>query len=233
MKHAGNGPASPGPAGEKEGFMGSTGKAGCGCIIGILVVVMVLAGVLMHPMSLKFMAKQFRYEDKIVPADALFVPRFAEDKKGDLYTEAFREYFAGNGKAVYIEDDKILGTNITEFVSRMAKARGVKENIIKGIDPGPDGTAGTNALKEKLKASGVKKVIVVVPEYASRRYHYIYDSSRSGDAVFYMIKPVQVTYFQRDKWWRDCLSRSLMAREFYASLSHYSSMLWKKESGKQ
>ncbi len=212
--------------------MGNKGKAGCGCLIGILVIIMILAGVLMHPMSLKFMAKQFRYEDRIVPADAVFVPRFVEDRKGDLYTEAFREYFAGNGKVIYIEDDRILGTNIVEFVSRMARARGIKENVIKGIDPGPDEALRTKALKEKLKASGIRKVIVVVPEYASRRYHYIYASSGDDGAMLYMIKPVQVSYFQKDRWWRDSLSRSVAAREFLASLSYYYSLLGKKDGAK-
>lgn len=212
--------------------MGSGGKAGCGCLIGILVVVMVLIGVFMHPMSLKFIAGQLRYQDKIVPADAVFVPRFIEDRKGDLYAEAFREYFAGNGRAIYVEDDVVLGASVAGSVSRMARERGVKDNVIKGIDPGPDEEAGAKVLKEKLKALGVKKVIVIVPEYVSRRYHYIYSSSGGPNAVFYMIKPVQVPYFQKDRWWRDSFSRSIMMRELCASLSYYSSLFWKKDGTK-
>lgn len=207
--------------------MGSKGKAGCGCLMGILITIMILAGVLFHPISLKFMAKQFRYEDKIVPADAIFVPRFPEDRNGEVYVQAFREYFDGNGKAVYIEDDKVLGMDIGDLLSRMAKERGIKEGVIKPVRPGDDRGKATTILKERLKAAGLKKVIVVVPGYVSRRYHQMYDSSRDGNAVLYMIKPVQVSYFRSDGWWRDDLSRSIMAREFYTSLVYYYSLLRK------
>jgi len=207
--------------------MDNKGKTGCGCLIGGLVIIMILTGVLLHPVSLRFMAKQFRYEDKIVPADAVFVPRFPEDRTGELYVEAFREYFSGNGKVVYIEDDKVLGTDIYDLVSRMAKTRGIKEGAIKSVELGNNGGGKTAALKEKLKASGVRKVIVVIPEYASRRYHQMYDSTRDGGAILYMIKPVQVSYFRKDGWWRDDPSRSIMAREFYTSLTYYYSLLRK------
>jgi hypothetical protein len=64
----------------------------------------------------------------------------------------------------------------------------------------------------------MKKVIVIVPEYASRRYHVIYSRDTSG--VLYMIKPLKVSYFQSDHWWRDDISRGLMAREAYYSLKY-------------
>ncbi len=207
--------------------MDSKGKMGCGCLIGLLIIIMILTGILLHPASLRFMAKQFRYEDKIVPADAIFVPRFPEDRNGELYVEAFREYFSGNGKVVYIEDDKVLGTDIYDLVSRMAKTRGIREGTIKSVEPGNNGVKKAATFKEKLKTSGVKKVIVVVPEYASRRYHQMYDSTRDGGAILCMIKAAQVSYFRKDGWWRDELSRSIMAREFYASLTYYSSLLRK------
>lgn len=210
--------------------MNSKGKTGCGCLIGLLVIIMVLTASLFHPASLRFMAKQLRYEDKIVAADAIFVPRFPEDRNGELYVEAFREYFSGNGKMVYIEDDKVLGTDIYDLVTRMAKSRGIKEGAIRSLEPGDNGEKKTAALKEKLKASGVRKLIVVVPEYASKRYHQIYDPARDGGAVLYMIKPAQVSYFRKDGWWRDDLSRSIMAREFYASLSYYYSLLRKNKA---
>ena len=207
--------------------MDSKGKMGCGCLVGGLIIIMILTGVFLHPVSLKFMAKQVRYEDKIVPADAVFVPRFPEDRNGELYVEAFREYFSGNGKVVYIEDDKVLGTDIYDLVSRMAKTRGIKDGAIKSVEPGNNGGKKTTVLKEKLKAAGIRKVIVVVPEYASRRYHQMYDSTRDGGAILCMIKPVQVSYFRKDAWWRDELSRSIMGREFYTSLTYYYSLLRK------
>ncbi len=211
--------------------MGIKGKAGCGCLIGILVVVMILAGVLLHPVSLRFAGKSFRYEDKIVPADAIFVPRFPDDHDGELYVEAFREYFAGDGRVVYIENDKVLGTDIYDLVSGMAKSRGVKENVTKSLFAGDLGDRRHAFFKEKFRGAGLKKVIIVVPEYASRRYHQVYDSSRDGGAVLYMVKPVKVSYFRADKWWRDDLSRSIMAREFYDSLLYYYSILRKDKTG--
>lgn len=211
--------------------MGIGGKVGCGCLIGILVVIMVLAGVSLHPVSLRFLGKSFRYEDKIVPADAIFVPRFGEDHNGELYVEAFREYFSGNGKVLYIENDKVLGTDMHDLVSRLAKSRGIKDNVTKPLYTEDMGDRKTAFFKQKLKEAGLRKVIVVVPEYASRRYHNMYDPTRDGGAVLYMIKPVKVGYFRADRWWRDELSRSLMAREFYASLLYYYSLLRKEKTG--
>lgn len=210
--------------------MGVKGKVGCGCLIGILVVIMIVAGVSMHPVSLRFVGKSLRYEDKIVPADAIFVPRFAEDHNGELYVEAFREYFAGNGKVVYIENDKVLGTDIFDLVSRLAKSRGIKDNVTRPLSAGNMGDRKTAFFKQKLKEAGLKKVIVVVPEYASRRYHNMYDPTRDGGAVLYMIKPAKVSYFSADKWWRDDLSRSLIAREIYTSLLYHYSLLRKEET---
>jgi len=43
--------------------MNNKGKVGCGCLVFILVICMVLAGISMHPISLKFIGNQFRYED--------------------------------------------------------------------------------------------------------------------------------------------------------------------------
>lgn len=211
--------------------MGVKGKVGCGCLIGILVVIMIVAGVSMHPVSLKFAGKSLRYEDKIVPADAIFVPRFAEDHNGELYVEAFREYFAGNGKVVYIENDRVLGTDIFDLVSRLAKSRGIKDNVTRPLSAGDMGDRKTAFFKQKLKEAGLKKVIVVVPEYASRRYHNMYDPTRDGGAVLYMIKPAKVSYFGADTWWRDDLSRSLIAREIYTSLLYYYSLLRKEKTG--
>jgi len=114
--------------------MNNKGRVGCGCLIFILVVCMVGAGIFMHPFTLKFIANQFRYEDKIFQSDVIFVPRFSEDKNGESYIEAFREFRAGNGKAIWVEDDKLLGMNISEMVLKMAKERGIKDGVIKKIE---------------------------------------------------------------------------------------------------
>jgi hypothetical protein len=104
--------------------MGNKGKSGCGCLLFILVICMVLVGALMHPFTLKLIAKQMRHEDKIIPADIIFVPRFVEDKNGELYTDAFREYWAGNGKLIYVEEDKIFGVSIESLITKLATTKG-------------------------------------------------------------------------------------------------------------
>lgn len=122
-------------------MMGKTGKgkAGCGCLLFVLVLCMVAAGVMVHPFSLKVIAGRFRHEDKLVPCDAIYVPRFSEDKNGELYTEAFREYWAGNGKVIWVEDDRLFGLTMKDIVARMAKERGIKEGALRALDVG--GTA--------------------------------------------------------------------------------------------
>jgi hypothetical protein len=201
--------------------MGNKGKSGCGCLLFILVVCMVFAGALMHPFTLKLIAKQMRHEDKIVLADIIFVPRFMEDKNGELYTDAFREYWAGNGKLIYVEEDKIFGVSIESLITKLATTKGIKENVVKVIDAEGEGIAKLNKINEKFQATGYKKVIVLVPEYASKRFRLLYDGLQGDGKTLYMIKPVAVTYFKKDKWWKDSASRLVLLEEIYERGTYY------------
>jgi hypothetical protein len=192
--------------------MTNEGKAGCGCLFFILIVAMVAAGVLMHPLSLKFLGNQFKYEDKVFPADAIFVPRFLEDRGGELYVEAFREYGAGNGKVIVIEEERIFGVSLLELVQKMAKAKGLKNPAFRVINMPESPPDGAKSVKEYAEKEGFKKVIILVPEYASRRYHMLFGGFSEEGPVF-MIKAVTVSYFKRDKWWKDSASRGLLLRE--------------------
>ena len=210
--------------------MNDSGKTGCGCLIVVLVIIMVIAGLSFHPVSLRSFTKFLRYEDIATTADAVFVPRFGEDTKDELYRDAFREYFAGNGRIIYIQNDMRYGKDISVILGEMARERGVKENIVRIIDPGTADDKAQAVIKGKLKAAGLKKIIVIVPEYASRRYHMIY--SRDTGGILYMIKPLKVSYFQNDRWWRDHLSRALTAHEVYTVLVDYYNEFAKKDPDK-
>jgi hypothetical protein len=199
----------------KGGIMGQHGKVGCGCLIFILIVCMVIAGIFIHPLTLKMVGKQFRYEDKVVQADIIFVPRFIEDRNGELYTESFRDYWAGNGKAIFVEEDKIFSVSLTELIQKMVKGRGIKESVIKGLEAEGGEVLRAAKIKEKFAGMGYKKIIIIVPEYASRRFHLLYNSSQGDAKVVYMIKPVTVTYFTMDRWWKESTSRFIVMKEFY------------------
>ena len=191
------------------------GRAGCGCLLFVLIVCMVLAGVLIHPFSLRLVAGGFRYADMVMPCDAIFVPRFTEDKNGEVYTEAFREYWAGNGKALWVEDDRIFGFTMKDIVERMAKKRGIKEGTVHALEVEGDDVAKAGLVRQAFAKQGFKKILLVVPDYASRRYHLLYGPRESGDPMLFLVKPVGVSYFKADKWWRTDLSRAVMGRELY------------------
>jgi hypothetical protein len=197
------------------------GKAGCGCLLFIVVVCMVLAALLVHPFSLRVLTGLLIYQDKIVPSDVLLVPRFLEDKNGELYQEAFREFWAGNGKVVYVEDDQVLGFSVIEIVAKMAKQRGIKEDIVKKLEMGSEDKAAASKVKERLSRLGVKKAILLVPEYASRRFHLLYGSGGADEKTIFLVKPVTVSYFKREKWWANEFSRAALQRELYALGSFY------------
>lgn len=197
------------------------GKAGCGCLIFVLIVCMVLAAMLIHPFSLKVLTGRLVYQDKIVSSEALFVPRFPEDKTGELYQEAFREFWAGNGKVIYVEDDQVLGVSVKEIVTKMAKQRGIKEDVIKKLEINAEGEVQAGNVKERFAQVGVKKVILVVPEYASRRYHLLYGSDGTHDNVIFFVKPVPMSYFKREKWWATESARTAIQRELYVLGTFY------------
>ena len=197
------------------------GKAGCGCLLFVVIVCMVLAALLVHPFSLKVLTGLLVYQDKVVPSDALLVPRFLEDKNGELYQEAFREFWAGNGKVIYVEDDHVLGMSIAEIVAKMARQRGIKEDIVKKLEMGSEDKAAVSKVKEGLARLGVKKAILLVPEYASERFHLFYGSGGTDEKVIFLVKPVTVSYFKREKWWANDFSRAALQRELYALGSFY------------
>jgi hypothetical protein len=201
--------------------LNKTGKAGCGCLLFVVIVCMVLAAMLVHPFSLKILTGRLVYQDKIVPSEALFVPRFPEDKTGELYQEAFREFWAGNGKVIYVEDDQVLGVSVKEIVAKMAKQRGIKEDVVKKVEIGAEGEAQPAKVKERFAQLGVKKVILVVPEYASRRYHLLYGSDETHDNVLFFVKPVTMSYFKREKWWATEPARTAVQRELYTLGTFY------------
>jgi hypothetical protein len=49
----------------------------------------------------------------------------------------------------------------------------------------------------------------------------MYDSSKTNGRTLYLIKPVPVSFFKRDKWWKDSDSRSILADEIFAISSYY------------
>ena len=197
------------------------GKVGCGCLLFVVILFLVLAALLVHPFSLRVLTGLLVYEDKIVPSDVILVPRFMEDRNGELYQEAFREFWAGNGKIVYVEDDQVLGMSVKEIVARMAKARGVKEDVVKGLEIRVDDKASVAKVKETLAHAGAKKVILIVPEYASERYHVLYDSGGEKEKIIFLVKPATVSYFKREKWWANEFSRTGLQRELYGLGSFY------------
>jgi hypothetical protein len=201
--------------------MNNRGKAGCGCLIVLLVVFMVAVGLIIHPFTLRVIAKQLRYEDKIFPSDALIVPRFQEDKNGDLYIDAFREYQAGNGKIILIEDDKVFGMSIYDLIVRMAKARGIKETAVVRMETDTEEKARIGKIRQAINKAGFKKVTILVPEYASRRFHILFESSGEDGKAVYMIRAVAMPYFKRDIWWKDAVSRGILAKEFCNIGSYY------------
>lgn len=201
--------------------MNNKGRVGCGCLIFILVVCMVGAGIFMHPITLKFIANQFSYEDKIFQSDVIFVPRFLEDKNGEIYIATFREFWSGNGKAIWVEDDKLLEMSISEMVLKMAKERGIKDGVIKKVEIDGEGKTKAGKTKEYIKKTGVKKVIVMVPEYASRRFHMSFGSTENDGKVLFLIKSVSVSYFKKDKWWKEPVSRDIILKELFLIGSYY------------
>jgi hypothetical protein len=199
--------------------MKSDGKAGCGCLLFVLICFLVAIGLSVHPISLRLIAGQFRHEDKIFPSDAIFVPRFDEDKNGDLYVDAFREYWAGNGKIIYVEEEKMLGMSILEPIQRMARQRGIKDEAVKKIDVEGDDVEKTLKIRKTFAAMGLNKVIILVPEYASRRFHILFGDSATRAKTIYLIKPVNLPSFKKDRWWRDGQSRFALLKELSSTVS--------------
>lgn len=199
----------------------SAGRAGCGCLIMVLAVFLVMAALMMHPFSLRILGDRLVYRDTIVASDAIVIPYFPEDKNGELYMDAFREFWAGNGKLILVEEQRVFGLSLTDLVQRLAKERGIKEPVVRKIDVEGEGAGDPVRLRKKVAALHLRKVIVVVPDYASRRFHAAFGDSKGDEKQLYLIKPVAMSYFTRDRWWKSAAGRSIATREVYGTASLY------------
>jgi hypothetical protein len=197
------------------------GRAGCGCLIMILAVFLVAAAAMMHPFSLRVLGDRLVYRDPIVTSDAILIPYFPEDKNGELCMDAFREFWAGNGKVILVEEQRVFGLSLTELVRRLAHERGIKEPVVRKVEMDADAAGDPARLKAKVSAMGLKKVIVVVPDYASRRFHAAFDRSEGNGKSIYLIRPVTMSYFTRERWWRNAATRRIVASEIYGTISQY------------
>ncbi len=202
--------------------MNHRGIAGCGCLIVVLIIIMIFTGALMHPITLRIIGNQFHYEDRIFTSDAILVPRFPEDRngRGTLWS-LFGITLPAMGRFILVGDDIISRTNIVELVNKMAKTRNVKDEGIRKIVTSGEGLIKAQRIKEQIERQGLRKVIIIVPGYASRRFHLMYNSSKADASTVYLIRPVEVTFFKRDKWWKDSDSRSVLANEIFAISSYY------------
>jgi hypothetical protein len=201
--------------------MGNQGKMGCGCLIFLLILVMAAVGLFIHPLSLKFVANRFIYEDKIVPSDAIYVPLVAEDRKGELYLEAFREYGHGSGKVIWSEEEYLFGIPVSQFIAKMGKTKGLKDDALRWLQVDGEGLSRARKIREFFARSNVRQVIVIVPEYASRHFHLLYGEPVAGQNTVFLIRPVKVSYFKKDTWWKDAASRALLMREASSIGSYY------------
>jgi hypothetical protein len=206
----------------------SAGRAGCGCLIIVLVVFLVIAALILHPFSLRILGDRLVYRDAIVPSDAIVVPYFPEDKNGELFMDAFREFWAGNGKLIFVEEQRVFGLSLAELVQRVAEERGIKQPVVRKIEVGAERPGDPARLREKVSTLPLKKVIVIVPDYASRRFHAAFDASKGDERQLYLIKPVAMSYFVRDRWWKSAAARSLAAREVYGTFSFYANKFTNK-----
>ena len=158
-----------------------------------------------------------------------------EDRNGEVYSEAFREYWAGNGKVVWIENDHIFGLTMKEIVEKMAKARGIKENMIRALDVEGDGEAKPREVREMLARHGLKKVLMIVPGICLPKVSpsLRLGRDRTGEGTLFLVKPANVSYFKPDKWWKSGISRDLMEHEIYGLVLSYVGGFRgeKKESG--
>jgi hypothetical protein len=103
----------------------------------------------------------------------------------------------------------------------MAKQRGVKEDIVKGMEIRLEEKASVPKVRERLARAGVRRAILIVPEYASERFHMLYSSGGQSDNILFLVKPVNVSYFKREKWWANEFSRAALQNELYGIGSFY------------
>lgn len=197
---------------------GEQGKVGCGCLFFSFLALLVALFLFLHPLTLRIVGKQLIYADKVHYSDVIFVPKFSEDTEGETYVAAFEELKKGSAKSIWIEDYEILRTSVVSILKKLAKERGIKEDLIKGVNLNGNEAEKRKTLAELLKKERAKKTIVMVPEYASRRFHILYRSSENGEQVFFVV-PVKVRYFNSEKWWKESVSRDVVIKEYAAILS--------------
>jgi hypothetical protein len=197
--------------------MKQRGRIGCGCLT-LIVIALIAVAISLHPATLRFVGKRFEYADKAVSAQAIVVPFFVEDRQGELHSEAIREFFSGSAKKIFVEDAPIFRTRIYKLFLLMAKERGVKERDTEAIETEGDLAQRMLRIEAFLYKRGVRTALLLCPSYASLRLHVL---TKERERVRFFIRPCPVSYFEKQTWWKDPLSRSLLVKEASAICAHY------------
>ena len=66
------------------------------------------------------------------PATPSSCPGCIEDKSGEVYSDAFREYWAGSGKTIWIENDRLLGLSPERYSRKDGQGEGHQGGKRKG-----------------------------------------------------------------------------------------------------
>jgi uncharacterized SAM-binding protein YcdF (DUF218 family) len=144
------------------------------------------------------------YQDKITPADAIFVLGGGKKERVvqgiDLYKKQFGGWMLFTGEPL----EPLYGppTHWAFEAQKLAVSEGIPMDrtipITNSYSTFDDATLSRGVCLNKH----FKSLIVVSEPYHTRRSHYVFNKVFRNSGIKVMIYPVQKSWFKKDRWWK-------------------------------
>jgi hypothetical protein len=151
------------------------------------------------------------------PADAVLVPTadwLRDDFGSERLIEAAKLVESGLGASLWLTCPTSYGVSECDIARAFLTRAGFRASTLWAVQTAPlPETAEARLTAERLYSMGIKSVVVVVPDYKSRRLDRIYRRICAQRGIVARTLAVSTPLFNADNWWQARQSRELFFTE--------------------
>jgi hypothetical protein len=160
------------------------------------------------------------WNTSLKPADAVLVPTadwLRNDYGSEPLIEAAKLVESGLGASLWLTCPISYGVSECDIGKAFLTRAGFRASALQAVQtttPLP-ATAEASLAAERLYSMGIKSVVVVVPDYQSRRLGRVYRRICAQRGIVARTLAVSTPQFNADNWWQARQSRKLFLTEIF------------------
>jgi hypothetical protein len=137
-----------------------------------------------------------------------------DDYGSERLIEAAKLVQSGLGASLWVTCPTSYGVSECEIAKAFLTRAGFRASTLQAVQTTPlPETAEARLAAEQLYSMGIKSVVVVVPDYKSRRMDRIYRRICAERGIVARTLAVSTLQFNADNWWQARQSRKLFFTE--------------------